>query len=1234
MDCNLSLIENMVERRQKDEMRERKNVVFCPQCSRKFYDEREGWNKFKKVRAAGGDIKYVKKTCRQLMDEHLERGCKDARKKCQYPAQGYNRMNMTVKETCKDFVPFSVYYDFETILETVYDNSNSPTSKIQNHKPSIVSMGRACHVNSDYSQPPVVYSSPEPAKVVEALIKYLYETLAFMDCAAWFNMSLTDKERKEYRALHPIDDNTLCHICGSHEEKEFYEETADFYETKVDLAQEALKELDQKQVTIRGECEEELNHIFNEYKSLFTTSKTQLKEYIANGTFKGKTMPSGQPMEDVAKAWITKGGRVRVHMVNTTEEVITFRTMVHKDSIFGANKFVLDHDHFKTENRIRGWAHNECNLHYHFKNANIPVIAHNAKKYDVKFVMSYIKHIKETPFEMYREGLNKVLEFYKDKNENYYNLLHLVDVIDAGEGDKDGSVAGGEIHKALTKTFSGRFQITHKKEPGSYKVAFTNDYHTSMSTIAQSSETMLTLKIGPFQFLDSIAYIAGSLESIVKSYDESIFHFTKYIRDNSPFPLVDKNQIGKLKMPFSSFTCFDKLLTTDLPYTDRNEAYRKVQLGKKISDEDIDFFETSFKKARVSNLVFMEEYCRQDVAMLMDWFEQFREETHQELGLDPLHRITLPGFSWLAWKNMMKGKEIHLVHSPDLDQMYRVFGGISCVNAYYRDVNNKYAPGFDSSRPSNFIEYVDANNLYGDAMRRKLPVRNFRFLTEEEIRTFNVFDHPDEGDHHYQIRFVVDREIPPYVQRENNDYPLIVSHTATPDTYLSPMNKETKSGLPAKTAKLVGLFDPDLIGEHELDFRLYKKIVEAGYPTKIKAVVKSEQEALIKDYVDMCTSNKAKAKTESLKNLWKLLVNAIYGKTVENIENRSRFEIADDTVKNKSLISYIDKGTVKNHQRVNPDLSIVSIRSRSYKYSSPRHLGATILNLSKLIMIEHLQYLRTMYGKENVDLLATDTDSLIIDIKTDDFFNDILTKYVVLQDGTKSFLKDKFDFCKYKTIAHNSEYADKINKIVGTFDKAHENALGRIKDELKGNIDTTFYGVRSKCYYIRYINPITGEVGDKGACKGLQGSLFGRDNKKNQAEDEGVVAEREMAEVIFTHAGLLENLDKGTPRGWNISEEILSGLVDKELKGDYSVKLNKFESRKMEMFTVTTTKRILSRYNDKRWDSPCGTRSRPIGYYFTQLENEIMIGSEKMQEKLREKRVLRKTFIVMLKDKE
>ena len=64
-------------------------------------------------------------------------------------------------------------------------------------------------------------------------------------------------------------------------------------------------------------------------------------------------------------------------------------------------------------------------------------------------------------------------------------------------------------------------------------------------------------------------------------------------------------------------------------------------------------------------------------------------------------------------------------------------GGMCQAICRYAKANNKYMNNYDKNKESSYLEYLDANNLYGWAMSEKLPVRNFKWIEKDFISKFN-----------------------------------------------------------------------------------------------------------------------------------------------------------------------------------------------------------------------------------------------------------------------------------------------------------------------------------------------------------------------------------------------------------------------------------------------------------------------------------------------------------------
>ena len=160
-------------------------------------------------------------------------------------------------------------------------------------------------------------------------------------------------------------------------------------------------------------------------------------------------------------------------------------------------------------------------------------------------------------------------------------------------------------------------------------------------------------------------------------------------------------------------------------------------------------------------------YLKTDVLLLADVFEEFRSVCLENYELDPAWYYTSPG---LAWDAALKESRVrlHLLTDYDMLLMFEqgIRGGVSMITNRYSKANNRYMKDFDETKPSKYIEYLDANNLYGWAMRENLPVRDFQWMSEEELRA---------GDwEHSRVPCIleVDLEYPKDLHDLHNDYPL------------------------------------------------------------------------------------------------------------------------------------------------------------------------------------------------------------------------------------------------------------------------------------------------------------------------------------------------------------------------------------------------------------------------------------------------------------------------------
>ena len=417
-----------------------------------------------------------------------------------------------------------------------------------------------------------------------------------------------------------------------------------------------------------------------------------------------------------------------------------------------------------------------------------------------------------------------------------------------------------------------------------------------------------------------------------------------------------------------------------------------------------------------------ELYNESDVLLLADVFENFRDLCLRIYGLDPVYYYTAPGLSWDACQKMT-GIGLELISDPNMLLMLEkgIRGGISIISNRYGEANNKYMKSFNRNKLKKFLAYLDANNLYGFAMSMKLPTHGFKWLTRGEME--NIYKNQVvQVWERTPCILEVDLEYPKELHDLHNDYPFC------------PEKVKCENGV----EKLI----PNLRDKTKYVIHYKNRIqcLKAGMKLKkIHKGIKFIESEWMKPYIEMNTNLRTQAKNNFEKDFYKLMNNSVFGKTMENIRNRVDVKLVNTEEKLRKLIA---KPNFRSRKIFSENLVSVHMKKTKLTMNKPIYLGMCILELSKTIMFDfHYNYIKPKYGN-NVKLLFTDTDSLMYEIETEDFYKDI-----------SGDVKNRFDTSDYPQ-NHPSGIPTGINKKV----------LGMFKDEAAGKIIKEFVGLRAKLY--------------------------------------------------------------------------------------------------------------------------------------------------------------------------
>ena len=158
------------------------------------------------------------------------------------------------------------------------------------------------------------------------------------------------------------------------------------------------------------------------------------------------------------------------------------------------------------------------------------------------------------------------------------------------------------------------------------------------------------------------------------------------------------------------------------------EFFFNLQL-KNVSKDEYNHAKKVWEHFEIKNLgEYHDLYVQADTAQLSDVFENFRSLCLKEYQLDPTYFVSKPSLASEAMLKITKTK-IELFKDVDMVVMTEksIRGGLTQVIRKYAVANNKYLRSYDKTKDTTYLKYLDANNLYGYAMNKKLPLYGYEW---------------------------------------------------------------------------------------------------------------------------------------------------------------------------------------------------------------------------------------------------------------------------------------------------------------------------------------------------------------------------------------------------------------------------------------------------------------------------------------------------------------------------
>ena len=243
-------------------------------------------------------------------------------------------------------------------------------------------------------------------------------------------------------------------------------------------------------------------------------------------------------------------------------------------------------------------------------------------------------------------------------------------------------------------------------------------------------------------------------------------------------------------------------------------------------------------------------------------FEAFRDVRLKNYGLDPAHFYTAPG---LAWKACLKKTQIRLelLLDPDMLLMFEsgIRGGITQSVHRWAKANNPYIGSkFNPNEKTNYLQYLDTNNLYGWAMSQALPTGKFKWVGVKPNEIRKLLKHKDKG-YLLEVNVKYLKEL----HNSHNDLPFMCERMKI---------NGVKKLIP-------NLFNKRkyVIHNRALDQALKHGLILE----KIHRAIQFNQSDWMKSYIDFNTQLRTQARNDFEKDFYKLMNNVVFGKTMESV---------------------------------------------------------------------------------------------------------------------------------------------------------------------------------------------------------------------------------------------------------------------------------------------------------------------------------------------------------------
>lgn len=576
-------------------------------------------------------------------------------------------------------------------------------------------------------------------------------------------------------------------------------------------------------------------------------------------------------------------------------------------------------------------------------------------------------------------------------------------------------------------------------------------FKDNLKIIPTTMEKYIGWFVDDLAFLDSFAFLSASLNTLSQNLTDD--EKTEFLKQEWPTEEL-QDLMGKAAIPYEYLTSLEKFEETLPPIS----AFYSSLSDSNITEDMYQRLQRIWRQFNCQKLGdLIDLYLRLDVYMLAAVFENFRQTSIADFGIDPPHYMTCPGLSYAAALKKLK-ISIELFTQIDMLLMIEngIRGGFTTVAKRHAIANNPSTPNYNGGEQTHIL-YLDVNNLYGYAMRDMLPIGEYKWVnfSDESSLLSHIMCHPDDDGTGYVLE--VDLEYPHYLHDEHNDFPMAPHKMTVTRDMLSPYAKKLfddlneKGTRPTSSEKLVSTFYTRQ--RYVVHYRNLKYYLQKGMIVRrVYRVLSFKQIAWLKEYIEFCTVKRQQASTPFLSSLYKLFVNSIFGKLMEDVRKHLDVKLVmSEKVADKRIANPL----AQRFKILNEDKLLIQLKPDKVVMDKAIICGFTVLELSKLHVYKlYYDNFKQFYG-DRVTLLYSDTDSLLIEIKTNTLKEDM------------THFKDIMDF---GALPHDHPLYDPTNK----------KKIGCLSDEMTGEPIEEVVAIKPKLYAIK------SATGEKKRAKGVQ----------------------------------------------------------------------------------------------------------------------------------------------------